>query len=47
MTDSQAMQAIADFLNVPGPWNGADVCEFVAAIVTATGRTIADNAEEV
>ncbi|MFD3407016.1 hypothetical protein ACFWUU_40410 [Kribbella sp. NPDC058693] len=40
MTDAQALDAIAEFLNQPGSWNGGDVCEVVAETLTATGRRV-------
>lgn len=44
LTDAEAMREIADVLNRPGEWNGADVCDAVATIIVRTGRQILDNA---
>ena len=46
ISDTQAMDAITNYLNQPGPWNGGDVCDFVAEVVSQTGRPILDNADE-
>ncbi|WP_427896700.1 hypothetical protein ACQHIV_42200 (plasmid) [Kribbella sp. GL6] len=40
MTDAQALDAIAEFMNQPGPWNGGDVCEVVAELLASTGRKL-------
>jgi hypothetical protein len=45
MTDAEALDQIAEFLNRPGQWNGGDVCEFVAETITATGRELVNVAE--
>lgn len=44
--DVTALDEIAAYMNRPGPWNGADVCEFVAAKLDETGRELLDNADE-
>jgi hypothetical protein len=36
--EAACLDRIAAFLNRPGPWNGADVCEFVAEELRRSGR---------
>lgn len=44
-TDSDCLDRILDFMNRPGQWSGADVCEFLATELQASGRELLDNAE--
>ncbi len=44
--DGRRLDRIAAFLNRPGPWSGADVCEMVARELSASGRELLDNAED-
>lgn len=43
--DSASLDRIATYMNRPGPWSGADVCEFVAQELARSGRQLLDNAE--
>lgn len=43
--DSERLDRIAAFLNLPGEWNGGDVCEFLAEEIVASGRRLLE-AEE-
>jgi hypothetical protein len=43
--DGQALSLIAAFMNQHGPWNGADVCEFVADVIRETGRHVCADPE--
>jgi hypothetical protein len=43
--DSGRLDRIAAFLNLPGEWNGGDVCEFLAAEIVASGRRLFDTDE--
>lgn len=38
--DGDCLDRIAAFLNLPGQWNGGDVCEFVATELQRCGREI-------
>ena len=42
LTDTEALDRLHAFMNQPGPWNGGDVCEYAAELLTATGREIED-----
>lgn len=42
--DSARLDRIAEYMNRPGPWNGADVCEVVAMELRESGRELLDNA---
>lgn len=44
--DGDCLDRILAFMNRPGQWSGADVCEFVATELQASGRELLDNAEE-
>jgi hypothetical protein len=43
LTDTEALDNIADYLNHPGQWNGGDVCVIVAEMIEATGRAITND----
>ncbi len=38
--DSERLDRIAAFMNRPGPWNGGDVCEYVAEELRESGRRL-------
>jgi hypothetical protein len=40
--DSERLDRIAAFVNRPGPWNGGDVCQYVAEELRESGRRILD-----
>lgn len=42
LEDAKALDSLADKLNEPGCWNGADVCELAADLLRCTGRRIED-----
>jgi hypothetical protein len=43
--DADCLDRLAAHLNRPGPWRGADVCEYLAGELHRSGREILDNAE--
>lgn len=43
LSDTQAMDAIAAFVNEPGPVSGGDLCQLVERIMPRTGRPILDD----
>lgn len=43
--DSASLDRIATYMNRPGPWSGAEVCEFVAGELARSGREMPGNAE--
>jgi len=40
--DGERLDRIAAFMNRPGPWNGGDVCQYVAEELRESGRRILD-----
>ena len=44
--DGDCLDRIAAYMNRPGQWSGADVCEFVATELQVSGRELLDNAED-
>ncbi len=46
LSDPEALDALAAKLNEPGQWNGGDVCEFAAGLLTRTGREIKEEPED-
>lgn len=46
LSDTQALDAMAAFINEPGPVNGGDFLEKAEGLLVEAGRTILDNAEE-
>jgi hypothetical protein len=46
LADSAGLDRIAAYMNRPGPWNGGDVCEFVATELQKRGREVLDNADD-
>ena len=46
LTDKEAMDQIAEFLNREGDWSGADVCQFLNEVVPRTGRRVLELEEK-
>jgi len=46
LTDTQAMNAIAGYVNAPGDVEGGDFIQFVEQILPRTGRPVLDNADD-
>lgn len=42
LADAEALDILAGELNKPGQWNGGDICELAAQLVSRTGRVIED-----
>src|SRR5438445_5828054 len=45
LTDAQAMNAIAGYMNAPGDVNGGDLCQFIENLLPRTGPPIFDHAD--
>lgn len=43
--DSERLDRVAAFLNANRPWNGGDVCQFLAAEIVASGRRLLEAGE--
>ena len=40
LDDSTALDRLTDYLNERETWNGGGVCEYLAEVLTATGREV-------
>lgn len=43
LTDKQAMNAIAGYINAPGDVGGADLCQFIEDVMRQTQRPVLDD----